>query len=251
MTLFRSNRSASKETASIPSTQPRPSPFLVRRRIPPALSGISLSKVTVDRTTPRADVSWLDLSLETGILIPPIDYSALSSFTVIDVETTGLDANTHEIIEVSALRFKNFQPSELYSLLLRPEKEQHIPTSASSVNRITMDQLDGCPCFRLISRSFQIFLDPAEIIIGHNLDFDVKYLFYNGITFDKSKTYLDTLAHSKRLHKVYRKDLHVPASHRLEDLCAFYGLDITGFHSSAADCLATGLIFRKMLDEIR
>lgn len=251
MSFFGLVRKKNDSPAPAPSTPERPAPFLVRRRVPASMSGVCLAKITVDRTTPKANVSWLDLSLETGILIPPIDYSALSSFTVIDVETTGLDPYTHEIIEVSALRFKDFQPAELYSLLLRPEKEQHIPTSASSVNRITMDQLDGCPCFRLISRSFQNFLDPAEIIIGHNLEFDVKYLFYNGITFDKSKTYLDTLAHSKRLHKVYRKDLHVPASHRLEDLCAFYGLDITGFHSSAADCLATGLIFRKMLDEIK
>ena len=44
----------------------------------------------------------------------------LTDFVAFDVETTGLNANTDSIIELSAYRFKNGLPYSTYSTLINP-----------------------------------------------------------------------------------------------------------------------------------
>lgn len=57
-----------------------------------------------------------------------LDY--LSNFVVIDTETTGLHPSSDRITEVTAIRFRNWQPVEMFSTLVNPGKS--IPSVVSA-----------------------------------------------------------------------------------------------------------------------
>ena len=222
----------------------------VPRRIPAALSTIPLADVTIgDSEAPRN--SWLDLSLDTTVFSPPVSPVEYGNYVVVDVETTGLDPVSAEIVEVSALRFEGFKPVSLFSALVRPVKVTRIPTSASEVNHLSYDDVADAPTFTELRESLQKFIDAAPIVVGHNLPFDVRFLFHAGICFSPEKLYVDTLYNSKNY--LGYKGLFSPprlTSFRLEDLCSFYQISLDDAHVSAADCLATGLVYHALLDDM-
>ena len=44
------------------------------------------------------------------------------SFIIVDLETTGLDPNTDEIIEIGAIRIDNGEIKDIFNKLVRPER---------------------------------------------------------------------------------------------------------------------------------
>ena len=56
-------------------------------------------------------------------------------YTVIDIETTGLDRGTAEIIEFGALRVENGTPTERFSLLVQPSAP--VPPVCAELTGIT------------------------------------------------------------------------------------------------------------------
>ena len=71
-----------------------------------------------------------------------INLDHLSNFVVIDTETTGLHPSSDRITEVTAIRFHNWQPVEMFSTLVNPGKS--IPSMVSAKtgidNRMVQDQ---------------------------------------------------------------------------------------------------------------
>lgn len=223
----------------------------IPRRIPELLKFVPVSDIALDVGADPLRPSWLDLSLDTSIISPPVAPADFGDFTVIDVETTGFDPVCHDVIEVTALRFESFKPSALFTSLVKPRHNMHIPSSASEVNMISDSDVENAPYFSEICASLQRFLNPAKIIVGHNLPFDVKFLFISGIHWDSSKLYVDTLENSRRF--LGSKRYFVPtrlSSFRLEDMCRYYEIPFSDAHFSASDCYATGCVFQRLLDDM-
>lgn len=226
-------------------------PITIPRRIPETLETVHIAEIAVENGAEPLNPCWLDLSLDTAIISPPIDLPEFQNFTVIDVETTGLDPVCHDVIEVTALRFEGFRPTEIFTSLVKPRKNKRVPTAAGEVNKITDAEVENAPYFSEICASLQQFLDPAKMIVGHNLPFDVRFLFISGIHWDPSKLYVDTLENSRRF--LGSKRFFSPArisTFRLEDLCQFYGVPVVDAHFSASDCLMTGLVFWHLLEDM-
>ena len=113
--------------------------------------------------------------------MPEIKYSniikttnpeTIQNFIVVDVETTGLSARD-EIIELSAIKFRNFSPVEVFTTLIKPKKE--IPPEATRVNHITNDMVLSSPTINQITPAFLEFIADTDILVGHNLEFDLKF----------------------------------------------------------------------------
>lgn len=243
-------RKSQGSTPTAPAVVYEPPKRSVPRRIPAALSGVPLAEIVIgDSSAPRN--SWDDLSLNTVVFDSSDKPEEYSSFVVIDVETTGFDPATNEIVEVSALRFDGFRPVALFSALVRPVNTTSIPASASAVNRLTYADVAGAPTFVDLRDSLQQFLDAAPIIVGHNLPFDVKFLHLAGIRFPRAKTYVDTLYNARNYWSLDGLSAAPrPASFRLEDLCAYYQIPLDDAHVSAADCLATGHVYHAILEDM-
>lgn len=65
------------------------------------------------------------------------DKSRLFKFVVIDVETTGLSANRNKIVEISAIKFIDFEPVESFSTLVNPRVS--ISEEVTLINSINND----------------------------------------------------------------------------------------------------------------
>lgn len=183
---------------------------------------------------------------------------SLSEFVVVDVETTGIPANS-KIIELSAVRFEDWQPVEKFSTLIDPERP--IPTEATSVNHITDDMVKGMPKIWEVMPAFQSFVGESSVV-GHNLSFDLKFLHVYGFDFDSSKRrYYDTLTLAKSTLKRAKyhsggygyddddySDNYDVLDYKLETLCNYYRIHYSNAHRACSDCLVTGKLLKELAE---
>lgn len=161
-----------------------------------------------------------------------------SSFIVLDTETTGLNPHRDKIIQITAIRFINFEPEEIFTTYINPESD--IPYSATKINHITNDMVKNAPAFSQIEKSLRDFICKLPIV-AHNASFDVNFLLHSGLQIDFDKTiFYDTLQLSKALIK------DVP-NYKLATVCSERGIVFNNLHNSTADALATGLLFIDLL----
>lgn len=105
------------------------------------------------------------------------------SVVAFDVETTGLDGENDEIIEVAANKF-TFIPDEKvsfvtvetgrFSSLVKPKNE--ISAFITSINHITNEMVKDAPDLRPVLVDFLRFCGGASILVAHNASFDAKFI---------------------------------------------------------------------------
>ena len=77
----------------------------------------------------------------------PSDYLGNITFTVLDVETTGLSADSgHRICEIALLRFRGGKVLDSFESLIDPQRS--ISPGASAVNGLTDFQVNGQPILK-------------------------------------------------------------------------------------------------------
>lgn len=185
----------------------------------------------------------------------------LKDFIVIDTETTGLDAVRDEIIDVGAIRFRDWQPAETFSMLLKPHR--HIPSSVSDINHITDDMVASSPYYADVVPELQTFIG-NDNLVGQNLSFDLGFLVNWGLPLNmRNHIFFDTMLVAEKLlrtrysgyyDRVQRKwvrtenDNYDIENLKLETLCRYYDVPLENAHRAANDALATGLLFRKLTE---
>jgi DNA polymerase III epsilon subunit family exonuclease len=104
----------------------------------------------------------------------PGDYLVNVTFTVLDVETTGLSAASgHRICEIALLRFRGGKVLDSFESLIDPQRS--ISPGASAVNGLTDFQVNGQPVFGQVAERVQAMLDGA-VLVAHNAPFDLSFL---------------------------------------------------------------------------
>ena len=103
--------------------------------------------------------------------------SALSAtFTVIDLETTGLKPGAAGITEIAAIRVENGRFSEEFHTLLNPGRR--IPPMITQLTGISDDMVHDQPRIDNIFSQFHTFLG-STVLVAHNADFDVNFLNFD------------------------------------------------------------------------
>ena len=100
--------------------------------------------------------------------------TARDSFTILDLETTGLNPAEDSIIEFAAIRVKDGKETERFASLVRWNRK--LPKTVVDLTGIT-DQLlqeQGAP----LEQALQRFLDfvGKDRLIGYNISFDMEFL---------------------------------------------------------------------------
>lgn len=185
----------------------------------------------------------------------------LFPLVVLDVETTGLNKQRGEIIEVSAIKYSDgFVPVSCFSTLTKPKKP--IPPDATAINNITDEMVSNSPAFSSVADSFSEFIRGCNVA-GHNLiTFDLPFLFINGVKLSDKVKYFDTLDLAKltltaegkqkydhRSGEYVDVDDYDVEDYKLETLCEHYYIFRSDAHRSLSDCYATGLVLQNLIED--
>lgn len=166
--------------------------------------------------------------------------SDCADFVSVDTETSGLDSRA-EIIEVSAVKFRNFRPVSVFGTLCRPYRP--ISLQATAVNGITNEQVKDAPRFAEVIPALDEFLEGSPLV-AHNAPFDMKMLASEGFP-TRGRPVYDTLSLARLL-------LRDPMgnklkSYRLAEACRACAILFSGAHRSTADAMAAGLLFLELI----
>ena len=98
------------------------------------------------------------------------------NIVVLDIETTGIKANTDKIIELYMLKVYNNEVVEEYHSKFNPEIE--IPLFISNLTGIYQWHVNSSPTIDQEIESIKTFIGDS-VVIGHNLKFDLSFLNYD------------------------------------------------------------------------
>lgn len=154
----------------------------------------------------------------------------LNDFVVIDLETTGRDPRTCEIIQLSAVRYQDHVESSYFSTYVDPRC--HIPQDATRVNGITDSMVEGAPHIEDVLGEFVAYVLGSSYVTGYNVGFDLAFIdAAAGSPISEHFVWFDTMTLVRRIMNLPR--------YRLIDVCEYIGYD-TCFHDSLCDCRACG-----------
>lgn len=154
------------------------------------------------------------------------------NYIVIDIETTGFDPAVDDIIEIGAIKYNGSVQKDVFSAFVNINK----PLDPFIVNLtgITDDMLSTADTLDNVMGRFIDFIG-EEIIVGHNVHFDVNFLY------DATVKCLGRPLQNDFVDTLYLSKKYLPGidSHKLSILCNHYNLDIKEFHRANEDCVAT------------
>ena len=173
------------------------------------------------------------------------------SFVILDTETTGLEASMGDkIISLAALKIRNslIQENEFLDELINPERD--IPWESVKIHRITDEHVRGKPTLPELQSKINLFLKKS-ILIGHNIEFDKKFIYQDAANSDLSKrmkkiTSIDTIYLTAALYP----DLE---NYNLSYLCEHFNIRTNDQirHSALGDCWITARLFLHLLKKAK
>lgn len=164
------------------------------------------------------------------------------NFTIIDIETTGLSPDFDEIIEISAVKVRNDEIIDKLTSLIKPEDE--IDDFITELTGITNDMLKNAPELDSVIDKFIDFIG-TDIIVGHNVNFDINFL-YDNIKMLRNKKFFNDFVDTLRLSKkVYQLE-----NYKLTTICDYLKIDTQNSHRAEKDCLNTFSIYKDIKQKI-
>jgi len=165
------------------------------------------------------------------------------SFVVFDSETTGLNPQQDDVVQLGAVRIVNGRiiPSETFETLVNPGRP--IPPGSTKVHGVDDDMVADAPTFSEACTGFHAFTQDA-VIIAHNAPFDMAFLHrqtpHTGLRFDNPV--LDTVHISAAV-------FGGSAEHTLDAICDRLDVEIPEAlrHTALGDAMATAEAFVAML----
>ena len=221
------------------------------RKFKEGLSAIPCVEIKEGEPVPRRGEKLDEIKIRN--IIRSTRPETLFPLVVVDVETTGLSPLRNKIIEVSAIKYElGFKPVACFSTLVNPDSK--IPPAVTQINNITDDMVKDKPLFSEIAASFNEFIKGCNIL-GHNVGFDLNFLYASGVDFSPKAKFFDTLQlakntliseNSSKLYYDPEAEVDV-ANYKLETLLDYYYIYREDAHRSLSDCYATALLFSDLV----
>jgi DNA polymerase III subunit epsilon len=156
-------------------------------------------------------------------------------FVIVDLETTGLDAALHDIIEIAALKVQRAPAPERHTTFTALVQPAHpVPSAITALTGITQAMLDqhGQPLSAVMA-AFLAFVGEARLVF-FNAPFDSAFLAKaaNQIGRSMDNPVSCALAMARRAWPGLR-------SYTLVALAQRHGLETHGHHRALTDCALT------------
>lgn len=162
----------------------------------------------------------------------------MSDIVFLDIETTGLDDENDQIIEIGAVK-KTGSEEELFHRLIRTDK--HIPEVVCKLTGLTDDILkDGIDLEKSV-RELADFID-GTVLIGYNIAFDIKFLNRAFMKCSLEPIHNKTID----LMREARKRNSFQENYKFETTLKEYGVKEKLLHRALEDARLMQLLFDKM-----
>ena len=163
-----------------------------------------------------------------------------AGYVVVDIETTGLDREKDEILELGAIRVIDHQITETFAALLLLQGT--LPAEITALTGITPEMVrdEGVTPASALEQ-FWTFVGQSPMV-GHNIGFDCAFLKKAsadaGILIPRVSL-VDTL-------ELARREIDEIVNYRLDTLATYFGIKVTGSHRALADCTTTFQLYEKL-----
>lgn len=166
------------------------------------------------------------------------------TFTVVDIETTGLSSSRERIIEIALIRIEKLKIVEKFSSLINPQK--FIPPFITSFTGISNDDVEDAPIFYQIKDKILESLEDS-VLVAHNLAFDFSFLKNEfrlvGQQFDP-KISICTLKLSRRIFPSLK-------SKSLGSVANFLKIKNSNAHRALSDAETTARVLIKIIHKLK
>lgn len=151
----------------------------------------------------------------------------VNDYIVFDLETTGLDCNCNNIIEIGALKYKNNELVDKFSVLINPQ--EHISSRITKITGITDEMVKDCETINTILPKFIQWIEDCTLI-AHNGSFDLGFIESN------IKRLNLNMINNKIIDTLYlaREFINDVPNHKLETLKQHFNLQY-GSHRALED----------------
>ncbi len=159
-------------------------------------------------------------------------YTLPDSYIAFDLQTTGLDPNYDNIIELAAIKVENGSITSQFESLVNPGFA--IDDFITELTGITNDMLSGAPTLKQVLPDF-LSLIQTDIMLGHYFSFDLRFLQKAAAAYDlpfEKCQYVDTMRIARKVFPDWKH-------HRLCDLVENLHVKSEGAHRALLDVLAT------------
>lgn len=171
------------------------------------------------------------------------DFIKTQDFAVVDIETTGLNCKTDDIIEISAIKVENDTVTEEFASLVKTDKE--ISPFIVGLTGISNSMLENADDISTVLCELFDFVSDLPIV-GHNIGFDMRFISWNSaLLFGErpGNRTLDSLLFSKEM-------LPELKSHKLSFLKDYFNIKGTS-HRALDDCRTTFELVELLKDKCR
>ena len=190
------------------------------------------------------------------------------TFTVVDVETTGLDQKRSRIVSIGAFKVASgrIHLGQYFNQLVNPDGD--MPPESITVHGIVPSMVAAAPTGVAALEEFLDYLG-SNILVAHNARFDLAFLnrlMQARYGFKLQNLTIDTLPLCKtillpkllgpmqRQAKILGRGAFHPATQShprsLEAYAHHLGIKIHRRHSAAGDALATAMILQRGMDKL-
>jgi len=171
----------------------------------------------------------------------------------VDIETTGFDTETQEIIELGAVIVRplsddatSYEVVEELDIKIKPE---HIETADPQALRVNGYDPSAWIFAHSLKEAMTVFSEKTKdcIFVAHNLAFDYSFIdkaFHKtGVENTLFYAKMDTISIAfAKLHK--KKDID---KFRLQKLCEYFGIENNRAHTALSDARATFEVYKKLM----
>lgn len=196
------------------------------------------AKVQIPKKITSLCKSIIDLQYQEFDEIPTAD------IIVIDTETTGLDTQTDELLQVSII---DGDGNTLYNSYMHPLCKRKWQ-DAERVNDISPDTVANAPTILNEVAKIHKIVSSAKTIVGYNIDFDLGFLSIVGIDVSDNAEIVDVMRIFSEIYGEWNDYYGEYKWQKLTTCADYYGYDWgeDTAHDSLSDCRATLFCYKAM-----
>ncbi len=167
-------------------------------------------------------------------------------FAVVDLETSGLSIEHNRLLQIGLVQVDaSGHVHDSWSTFVRPRWWPIARVGPTDIHGIRIRDLRGAPRLGAVLQEFNERVAGC-VIVAHNLDFDWGFL---KISAGRSGNALPVGGRLCTLKMSRSLDPTRARSHRLSELCTYYGVEHAQPHHALSDAMATANVLPRLLQQ--